>query len=75
VALPGQSFPAVDLTDFDLAPAARAASRLGTSLGRRAVGLAKDVTYVSVGLGILTYQRAQVRRREMMGARDRSPRS
>ncbi len=32
---------------------------------RRAVDLAKEATYVSVGVGLLTFQRAQVRRREL----------
>lgn len=48
----------VDLTDFDVpAIAGRVADRV--------TGLAKDATYVTVGLGLLTVQRAQVRRREI----------
>jgi hypothetical protein len=33
--------------------------------------VAKDVTYTAVGLGLLTYQRIQVRRREIERARRR----
>ena len=54
----------VDLTNFDVAPAARRARDVSTSVAHRAVDLAKDATYVSVGLGLLTFQRAQVQRRE-----------
>jgi hypothetical protein len=55
------AFPSVDLTDLDLGPAVRAVR----SVGDRATGLAKDVTYTAIGLGILTVQRVQVRRREL----------
>jgi hypothetical protein len=44
----------VDLTDLDLA-----------AIAGRAAELAKDATYVTVGLGVLGFQRAQVRRREI----------
>jgi hypothetical protein len=44
----------VDLTDLDL-----------TAIAGRAADLAKDATYVTVGLGVLGFQRAQVRRREI----------
>jgi hypothetical protein len=54
----------VDLTNFDVAPAARLARHVSTSVAQRAVDLAKDAAYVSVGLGLLTFQRAQVQRRE-----------
>lgn len=55
----------VDLTNFDVAPAARLARSASASLANRAVELAKDATYVSVGLGVLTYQRVQVQRRDI----------
>jgi hypothetical protein len=55
----------VDLTNFDVAPAARTARRASEAAAKRAVGLAKEATYVSVGVGLLTFQRAQVRRREL----------
>ena len=37
---------------------------VGGALAGRAADLAKDATYVTVGLGLLSFQRAQVRRRE-----------
>ncbi len=55
----------VDLTNFDVAPVARTARRASEVAARRTLDLAKDATYVSVGLGLLTFQRAQVRRREI----------
>ena len=54
-------FTSVDLTDFDLGPAVRAVR----TAGDRATGLARDVTYTAIGLGLLAYQRAQVQRREI----------
>jgi hypothetical protein len=55
----------IDLTDVDLVRAVRQATSVGGSLPARAVDLAKDATYVTVGLSLLTFQRAQVRRREL----------
>ena len=55
----------VDLTNFDVAPVARTARRASEAAAKRAVGLAKDATYVSIGMGLLTFQRAQVQRREI----------
>lgn len=65
-----------DLTDFDVARLATdAADRAGDvvqSAVQNTVGtathLAREATYVTVGLGILTFQRAQVRRREIVRA-------
>jgi len=54
----------IDLTDFDVVRALRGTVNLGGSLAGRATDLAKDATYVTVGLGLIGYQRAQVRRRE-----------
>jgi hypothetical protein len=54
VPAPLPAFPAYDLTGFDLVPA-----------GRSAATAAREVTYVTVGLGVLTIQRLQVRRREL----------
>lgn len=59
------SWHSVDLTHFDLTPVARAARNTSEAAARRAADLAKEATYVSVGLGLLTFQRAQVRRREI----------
>lgn len=54
----------IDLTDVDVVRVIRGTVDVGGSLAARATGLAKDATYVTVGLGLLSYQRAQVRRRE-----------
>jgi hypothetical protein len=54
----------IDLTEFDVVRAVRGTVNLGGALAGRATELAKDATYVTVGLGLLGYQRAQVRRRE-----------
>jgi len=55
----------VDLTNFDIAPLARASRRASETVAKRTVALAKDATYVSIGIGLLTFQRAQVQRREI----------
>jgi hypothetical protein len=55
----------VDLTNFDVAPAARRARNVSYTVAQRSVGIAKDATYVGVGLGLLAYQRAQVQRRQV----------
>ena len=59
------AFPSVDLTNFDLAPAARTLRSAGTALTSNAANVAAEATYTAVGLGVLTYQRIQVRRREI----------
>jgi len=59
----------VDLTDFDVVTAVRHTVDAGGSLAGRAVELARDATYVTVGLGVLGYQRIQVRRREFERSR------
>lgn len=61
----------IDLTDFDVVRALRGSIGAGGSVATRAVELAKDATYVTVGLGLLGYQRAQVRRREFERSRRR----
>jgi hypothetical protein len=65
----------IDLTDFDVVRAIRGSVGSGGSLAVRAAGiathLAKDATYVTVGMGLLGYQRAQVRRREFERSRRR----
>lgn len=53
----------VDLTNFDVIPVTRTARRASESVARVAFGLAKEATYVSIGVGLLTLQRAQVQRR------------
>ena len=54
----------IDLTDFDLVRTVQGTVEAGSALAGRVMDLAKDATYVSVGLGLLSFQRAQVRRRE-----------
>ena len=51
----------VDLTNFDLTQI----DQVTSAVAHRAVDLAKDAAYVTVGLGLLSYQRMQVRRREL----------
>lgn len=58
------TFPSVDLTNFDLAPAVRTIRSFGGTVSDTATDAAKDATYTAVGLGVLAYQRLQVRRRE-----------
>jgi hypothetical protein len=55
----------IDLTDFDVVRALHGTVELGGAVAGRAAELAKDATYVTVGLGLLSLQRAQVRRREI----------
>lgn len=59
------SQPSIDLTDVDLVPIARRAGQATRDAGGFATKLAKDTTYTAVGLGLLTWQRLQVRRREL----------
>ena len=54
----------VDLTNFDLVPVARTAQHVTSAITRRAVDVARETTYITVGLGLLAFQRAQVHRRE-----------
>ena len=54
----------VNLTNFDLAPAARTAQHVSENVAKRTIDVAKDATYIGVGLGLLLFQRAQVQRRE-----------
>ena len=48
----------VDLTNFDVAPVARMARRASETAAKRTLDLAKDATYVTVGMGLLSFQRA-----------------
>ncbi|MEM1333025.1 MAG: hypothetical protein AAGG08_06150 [Actinomycetota bacterium] len=59
------SQPAIDLTDVDLVPAFRRASRATRDATGLAARVAKGTGYTAVGLGVLTWQRLQVRRREL----------
>lgn len=55
----------IDLTDFDVVRAVRGTVEVGGAVAGRAAELAKDATYITVGLSLLGFQRAQVRRREL----------
>ena len=55
------AFPSVDLTNFDLTPAARTAQRVT----EKSVEIARHATYTFVGLGLLTFQQVHVKRREI----------
>lgn len=57
--------PSVDLTNVDLAPTAKQVRDAGDTVTSIAVDATKDAVYTAIGLGILTYQRIQVRRREI----------
>lgn len=62
-------YPSVDLTNFDVAAATRTVRNAGDAATSTANDLARDAVYTAIGLGVLTYQRLQVRRREL--SRDR----
>lgn len=55
------TFPALDFTDLDLSNL----SRLDVPGSERVVKLARDATYVGVGLAVLGFQRIQVQRRQV----------
>jgi hypothetical protein len=58
------SFTSIDLTDFDLSRAAQSTRDATGSVATRAASLAIDASYVTIGLGLLSIQRVQVKRRE-----------
>jgi hypothetical protein len=72
---PGFDPTSIDLTDFDVVRAVRSGVGVGGAVATRAAdlaaSLARDATYVTVGFGLLGYQRAQVRRREFERSRRR----
>jgi len=55
----------IDLTEFDVERIVRSAAGTTEQLGARVLSLTREATYVAVGLGVLGFQRAQVRRREL----------
>ncbi|MEP1122567.1 MAG: hypothetical protein ABJH68_01590 [Ilumatobacter sp.] len=59
------AFPSVDLTGSALEPAVRQARGVSDAVTSAAVEISKEAVYTAVGLGILAYQRVQVRRREI----------
>jgi hypothetical protein len=55
----------LDFTDLDLDRFVRSLPSSPGAAASKLTDLAREVTYVTVGLGILNFQRAQVRRREL----------
>ena len=51
--------------DLELGPLVKTVFDAGESLAVGAAGVARDTAYTAVGLGLLAYQRIQVRRREI----------
>jgi hypothetical protein len=59
----------MDLTNFDLAPAARTAQKFSGAIAHRATGAAQDATYIAVGLGLIAFQKVQVQRHNLAKSR------
>ncbi|MEM8746266.1 MAG: hypothetical protein AAF945_05500 [Actinomycetota bacterium] len=69
------AFPSIDLTDADLSPLVRGADRARRTVtqaiespGGTARGAATATTQTAIGLGVLAWQRLQVRRQEIARA-------
>ncbi len=68
------AIPNIDLTKVDLAKVALKFRRASTKT-EPLIRFAKDAAYVTVGVGVLTFQKTQVRRREITTAvKDSMPR-
>ncbi|MEO8363822.1 MAG: hypothetical protein ABI570_05510, partial [Ilumatobacteraceae bacterium] len=65
--LPNLSLPSMDLTKVDLSKVANK-FHLPEFNTEPVVQFAKDAAYVTIGVGVLTFQKAQVRRREITTA-------
>lgn len=67
------TFPSIDLSRFDVAALASQLPRpeLPAIDTDRLSGLARDAAYVGIGLGVLTIQQTQVRRRELQSELER----
>lgn len=61
------SLPNIDLTKVDLAKVATKFRQASTRT-EPVIRFAKDAAYVTVGVGVLTFQKTQVRRREFTTA-------
>lgn len=61
------SIPNIDLTKFDVSKVA-AKFHLPTINTEPVIQFAKDAAYVTIGVGVLTFQKTQVRRREITTA-------
>ncbi|MEM9039628.1 MAG: hypothetical protein AAGD33_07010 [Actinomycetota bacterium] len=69
------AFPSIDLTDADLSPLVRGADRARRTVSQAIEspsGTARDAatatTQTAIGLGVLAWQRLQVRRQEIARA-------
>lgn len=70
------AFPSIDLSRFDVVALAGQLPRpemptLPAIDTERLAELARDAAYVSIGLGVLTIQQTQVRRRELQSEIER----
>ena len=61
------SVPSIDLTKFDLSKIATNV-RLPAINTEPAIQFAKDAAYITIGVGVLAFQKTQVRRREITTA-------
>ncbi len=67
LSLPNLSLPNIDLTKVDLSKVATK-FRLNEINTEPVIQFAKDAAYVTIGVGVLTFQKSQVRRREITTA-------
>jgi hypothetical protein len=64
--IPNVKFPTIPSLDLTKIDAQALINRLPQVPTERVVELAKDAAYTTVGLGVLTFQKTQVRRQEIM---------
>jgi hypothetical protein len=64
--IPNVKFPTIPSLDLTKIDAQALINRLPRVPTERVVELAKDAAYTTVGLGVLTFQKTQVRRQEIM---------
>jgi hypothetical protein len=64
--IPNVKFPTIPSLDLTKIDAQALINRLPQVPTERIVELAKDAAYTTVGLGVLTFQKTQVRRQEIM---------
>ncbi|MFA5774121.1 MAG: hypothetical protein WC864_01935 [Ilumatobacteraceae bacterium] len=67
LSLPNLSLPNIDLTKVDLSKVATK-FRLNEINAEPVIQFVKDAAYVTIGVGVLTFQKSQVRRREITTA-------
>jgi hypothetical protein len=66
--IPSFEMPGIDLTKFDMKKNIETAVDSTKRAVEMATNLSRDVTYVTVGSGVLAFQQVQVRRREFAAA-------